>query len=196
MTGELRSLHALHTLGIQPAHSNRSHNFFFTAQFDPEPLRAANLIGSIALVAAVYYAGVLPPLATSIGLAAKKVALPFHQVSREPGVLTIYSVCSLGHLKQVFRTGIGLCCPVIPAVGLLHQRQLEPRHNRSAVRGSRLLNIAQAFLRGILANWLVNIAIWQGTGSTSVPGKVNAPLAQARNLASIRHPSRHVFATP
>lgn len=30
----------------------------------------------------------------------------------------------------------------------------------------------QAFLRGILANWLVNIAIWQATASSSIGGKV------------------------
>lgn len=30
----------------------------------------------------------------------------------------------------------------------------------------------QAFLRGIMANWLVNIAIWQATASSSLPGKV------------------------
>ena len=32
--------------------------------------------------------------------------------------------------------------------------------------------MAQAFLRGILANWLVNIAVWQATAATSLPGKV------------------------
>lgn len=30
----------------------------------------------------------------------------------------------------------------------------------------------QAFLRGIMANWLVNIAIWQAMASSSLPGKV------------------------
>ena len=33
------------------------------------------------------------------------------------------------------------------------------------------MNCLQAFVRGILANWLVNIAIWQATASTSLPGK-------------------------
>lgn len=38
--------------------------------------------------------------------------------------------------------------------------------------GEQCLCCLQAFLRGILANWLVNIAIWQATASSSIGGKV------------------------
>lgn len=34
------------------------------------------------------------------------------------------------------------------------------------------LGFVQALARGVLANWLVNIAIWQATAATSLPGKV------------------------
>jgi formate/nitrite transporter len=69
---------------------------------------AANLVGSIALVALVSAAGVPPPAASTSALAVKKASLPFKQ----------------------------------------------------------------AFLRAIMANWLVNIAIWHATASASLSGKI------------------------
>lgn len=48
-----------------------------------------------------------------------------------------------------------------------------PAHDaRSAIGSTACDAELQAFLRGILANWLVNIAIWQATASNSIVGKV------------------------
>ena len=37
---------------------------------------------------------------------------------------------------------------------------------------SSILACPQAFVRGILANWLVCIALWMATSSSSLPGKI------------------------
>ena len=46
---------------------------------------------------------------------------------------------------------------------------------RAGTKGPRpdlTATLLQALTRGIIANWLVNLAIWIGTSSSSVPGKI------------------------
>jgi len=45
----------------------------------------------------------------------------------------------------------------------------EARQERAGQRGTRAR--VQAFARGVLANWLVCIAVWQAGAAASLPGK-------------------------
>jgi formate/nitrite transporter len=60
------------------------------------------------------------------------------------------------------------------------------------------LNFTQAFLRGILANWLVNIAIWQATASSSISGKIMAAIIPITTFVGLglEHSVANMFFIP
>jgi formate/nitrite transporter FocA (FNT family) len=106
---------------------------------------SGNFIGSLALVAAVVASGVLAAApAYSIKTAMAKASLPWAQV-RVRG------------WRCVTSAGAGLRSSTTST---------SPTHPPS------IAVAAQAFIRAVLANWLVCVAVWNAGSASSLPGKV------------------------
>mmetsp|Transcript_6450 Transcript_6450/g.18608 ORF Transcript_6450/g.18608 Transcript_6450/m.18608 type:complete len:341 (-) Transcript_6450:3-1025(-) len=60
------------------------------------------------------------------------------------------------------------------------------------------LTFSQAFARGILANWLVNIGVWQATATTSLPGKLLAAVVPVITFVAcgLEHSVANMFFIP
>lgn len=174
------------------------------------PTMPVNLAGSIALVTMVYYAGIAPPLATAAGVAGRKAGLNFTQVS-SPTSSNLRLLQS-----QLARFGSGATFSSATPYALAGHHPLDggvPTHRALfkavAVVDTREEGLQggcvqcscclQAFLRGILANWLVNIAIWQATASSSIGGKVpTRPISLNihRLTGTALHNARHAACYP